>query len=60
MIRFLLVASSVILFLVLFIPVLVIEWIIGKFNKEKKDYSSLRIVQNAFKFSFGSQVSKLL
>ena len=36
--------------LVLFIPVLVIEWIIGKFNKEKKDYSSLRIVQNAFKF----------
>ena len=50
MIRFLLVASSVILFLILFSPVLVIEWIIGKFNKEKKDYSSLRIVQNAFKF----------
>lgn len=50
MIRFLLVASSVILFLILFSPVLIIEWIIGKFNKEKKDYSSLRIVQNAFKF----------
>lgn len=50
MIRFLLVASSVILFLILFSPVLAIEWIIGKFNKEKKDYSSLRIVQNAFKF----------
>lgn len=50
MIRFLLVTSSVILFLILFSPVLVIEWIIGKFNKEKKDYSSLRIVQNAFKF----------
>lgn len=50
MIRFLLVASSVILFLILFSPVLVIEWIIGKFNREKKDYSSLRIVQNAFKF----------
>ncbi len=50
MIRFLLVSSSVILFLILFSPVLVAEWILGKFNKEKKDYSSLRIVQNAFKF----------
>lgn len=50
MIRFICVASSVILFLILFSPVLVAEWIIGKFNKEKKDYSSLRIVQNAFKF----------
>lgn len=50
MIRFSLVSSSVILFLILFSPVLVAEWILGKFNKEKKDYSSLRIVQNAFKF----------
>ena len=50
MIRFLLVASSVIRVLILFSPVLSIELIIGKFNKEKKDYSSLRIVQNAFKF----------
>ena len=49
MIRFIFVASTVILFLILFSPVLVAEWIIGKWNKEKKDYSSLRIVQNAFK-----------
>lgn len=50
MIRFIFVASSVILFLILFSPVLVAEWIIGKFNKEKKDYSSLRIVQKAFRY----------
>ena len=43
MIRFIFVASTVILFLILFSPVLVAEWIIGKWNKEKKDYSSLRI-----------------
>ncbi len=34
-----------ILFLILGIPVLGIEWIIGKFNKKAEDYSSLRIVQ---------------
>ena len=50
MIRFIFVASSVILFLILFSPVLVAEWIIGKFNKEKKAYSSLRIVQRAFRY----------
>lgn len=49
MIRFLLVASTVILFLVLFIPVLIVEWILGKFNQHAKDISSLRIVQTAFK-----------
>lgn len=49
MIRFILVVITVVSFLILFIPVLIAEWIIGKFNREKKDYSSLRIVQGAFK-----------
>lgn len=49
MIRFILVVVTVISFLIFFIPVLIAEWIIGKFNREKKDYSSLRIVQGAFK-----------
>lgn len=49
MIRFILVVLTVILFLILFIPVLIAEWIIGKFNQNAKDYSSLRIVQGAFK-----------
>lgn len=49
MIRFICVASFLILFLVLSIPVLFVEWVIGKFNRQKKDISSLRIVQWAFK-----------
>ena len=48
MLRFIIVASSVILFLIVTLPVQLIEWIIGKFNQNAKDYSSLRIVQWAF------------
>ena len=54
MIRFLIVASFVVLFLVLSIPALVIEWIIGKYNPERKDKSSLAIVNWGFR-----QVAKL-
>lgn len=50
MIRFICVSSTVVLFLILSIPLLIAEWIIGKFNPEKKGYTSLRIVQNVFKF----------
>ena len=50
LIRFILVAIIVIGFLILSIPVLIIEWIIGKFSPMTKDISSLRIVQGAFKF----------
>lgn len=49
MIRFICVATFLILFLILSIPVFGIEWIIGKFSPEKRDYSSLRIVQWGFK-----------
>lgn len=49
MIRFILVALFLVLFLLLGIPVLGIEWIIGRFNKERQDYQSLRIVQWAFR-----------
>ena len=49
MIRFLIVATFVILFLILSIPVFLIEWIIGKFNPRARDISALRIVQGAFK-----------
>ena len=48
MIRFLLTCIVVVGFLILSIPVLIIEWIIGKFNPHLKDISSLRIVQGAF------------
>lgn len=49
MIKFICVALFLFLYLILGIPVLGIEWIIGKFNKEKEDYQCLRMVQWAFK-----------
>ena len=49
MIRFIIIALMLFLYLLLGIPVLLIEWIVGKFNQEAKDYSCLRMVQTAFK-----------
>ena len=49
MIRFILVCIVVIAYLVLTIPVLLVEWIIGKFSPSAKDISSLRIIQTVFK-----------
>jgi 1-acyl-sn-glycerol-3-phosphate acyltransferase len=49
MIRLFLVAATVILFLIFSIPIMFVEWIIGKFNPGVKDRSSLRIVQWAFR-----------
>ena len=40
MIRFIILASFVILFLILSIPLLIAEWIIGKFNMDLKNRSS--------------------
>ena len=50
MIHFIIVAITVIGFLILSIPILLIEWIIGKFSPRAKEISSLRIVQGVFKF----------
>lgn len=49
MIRLIIVAVFLILFLILSIPIFFVEWLIGKVNKDAKDISSLRIVQWAFK-----------
>ena len=49
MIRFICIVVFLVLYLILSIPVFLVEWIIGKFSPEKKDYSSLRIVQWGFK-----------
>lgn len=49
MIRFIFVATFVILFLILSIPLLLVEWIIGKFNPDVKSKSSLAIVNWAFR-----------
>lgn len=49
MIRVILLAVFLIVFLILSIPVFLIEWIIGKFSPHTRDISSLRIVQGAFR-----------
>ena len=49
MIRFLIIVVFLVSFLILSIPVFLVEWVIGKFNRETRDYSSLRIVQWGFK-----------
>lgn len=45
MIRMIFAVLFAVVYLICGIPVLGIEWIIGKFNKEKMDVSSLRMVQ---------------
>lgn len=49
MIRFIIVVLFVILFLVLSIPLLAAEWILGRFHKDLKSRSSLAIVNWAFR-----------
>ena len=49
MIRFLISGICLIIFLLLSIPTMVIEWIIGKFRPDWRDISSLRIVQGGFR-----------
>lgn len=49
MIRFICLCVFLILYLILSIPIFFAEWLIGKFDREKRDYSSLRIVQWGFK-----------
>ncbi len=49
MFRFICVVIFLISFLILSIPIFLVEWVIGKFQPEKRDYSSLRIVQWAFR-----------
>ena len=48
MIRFLIVCILVVGFLILSIPILLVEWIIGKFNPMLKDTSSLHLIQAMF------------
>ena len=49
MIRFVLVALILLLYLILGIPVLLIEWVIGRWTPRFRDISCLRMVQTAFK-----------
>lgn len=48
MIRILCTSIFLVLYLIISIPIFLIEWIIGKFNRSARDYSSLHLVQWAF------------
>lgn len=49
MIRFISIMITLFLYLLLGIPVLGVEWLIGKFSKNTEDFQCLRMVQRAFK-----------
>lgn len=62
MIRFTLIALFVVVFLIVSLPIQLVEFIIGKFNPEVKDRSSLAIVNWAFRvvlFLAGTSVTVL-
>ena len=59
MIRTLIIVIIFLAYLILGIPVLLIEWVIGKFNPRAKDYSCLRLVQAAFKLIMFAAGTKL-
>ena len=60
MIRLILVLLFVFLFLVLSTPLMLIEWIIGKFNQPVKDRSSLAIVNWAFRWVIRLSGTKII
>lgn len=49
MLRFVIIILFVLLFLIVGIPILLIEWVIGKCSPQARDYQCLRMVQWAFK-----------
>ena len=50
MVRFILVALSVILFLIFSIPILNVAWLLGGSNPDKKNRQSLAIAQFMFRY----------
>lgn len=50
MIRFILVVFTLLSFLVLSIPILAVEWVIGQIDPEKRDWHSFRIIQTMLRF----------
>lgn len=49
MIRFIFVAATVILFLILSIPLMGVEYLIGKKDRHKRDVQSLKVIQAVFR-----------
>lgn len=59
MLRSILIILTILIFFILSIPLLLAEWIIGKFNPRLRDISSLRIVQGVFRLIFWETGSKV-
>ncbi|GLC83117.1 lysophospholipid acyltransferase family protein [Lacrimispora brassicae] len=53
MIRFILVAATIIIFLILSIPVLAFEWVTGRKDRHLRDVQSLAVVQWIFRILLG-------
>lgn len=51
MIRFLINLIFIVLFLILSIPYLGLEWILGRYNKQASDLRQLRVIQTVFKIA---------
>lgn len=49
MIRYLIAMIFIVLFLILSLPYLALEWVLGKFNKKNSDLRQLRVVQTVFR-----------
>lgn len=60
MIRYILTVTFVVSFLILSIPLLIAEWIIGKFNPDLKKRSSLAIVNWAFRVAIRIAGTKVI
>jgi 1-acyl-sn-glycerol-3-phosphate acyltransferase len=60
MLRFIVTAIFVVLFLICSIPLLIAEWIIGKFNQDVKSRSSLAIVNWAFRIVIRLSGAKMI
>lgn len=50
MIRIILVALTVVLFLIFSIPLLAVLWIMGKYDKHRQQIVSIRVIQGVFRF----------
>ena len=59
MIRFIIIVIILFLYLILGIPVLGIEWLTGKFNKQAEDYQCLRMLNNAFSLMLKNAGTKI-
>ena len=60
MLRFIIIIFYVVTFLIIFIPILLVEWIIGLINKDAKGRLSLFLVRNGFRLCLWTAGAKVI